>query len=168
MFRPVLLNQLQDNLAKSILSHAETINKNDYLVVDQLHQSFNDNYFVKQKNAHSQAIEGRRKKIEDVKRMKLEEEERKRQEKIQRKTEKARLRKEKEIQDLKNSIHEEFLKKIDLVDMPENVFNINAYGQKKPYGKNIFHYISLGNWWLLRSVHFNPCVFLHENKRFHE
>ncbi len=134
VFRPVLLNQLENSLANHIFENTEKIHNNDYLVVNHLQAFFNNQHISNQKSAHLKSIENRQKKIKDLQRMKIEEEERKVQEKMQRKQERARLRREKEIQNLKNSIESEFLKKIEFVEMPENVFNVNANGQKKSYG----------------------------------
>ncbi len=134
VFRPLILNQLHNNLANHIFENTEKIHTNDYIIVNHLQQFFDEKHFSNQKSVHIQSIENRQKKIEDEKRMKMEEEERKVQEKIKRKAERARLRREKELQNLKTSIESEFLKKIVFVDLPENVFNINANGQKKSYG----------------------------------
>lgn len=135
VLRNPLSNQYQNNLLNHIYKNAEEIKSNDFVVVNKLNETFSSDFENRKKKMHLDAMEEHKRKKMEAARLREEEAERKRQEKIARALEAARKKREKELAILKNSIDEEFISKSEFVELPENVYDINAYSQKKSYGK---------------------------------
>jgi hypothetical protein len=134
VLRNPLANQFQNNLLNHIFNNAESIKNSDYQIINNLNKAFEDHFSNNKKSSHRQALEGHKQKLNEIKQMNLLELERKKQEKLERRAEAIRKKKEKELAILKKAIEEEFISKLEIVDIPENVYNINGNTQKKKFG----------------------------------
>lgn len=135
VFRNPMQNQYQNNLLSFIYKNSEAIKKDDYTIVRELNKNFEVDYTNRKQLKHKEAMANEKKRKEDLEKMRLDEMERKKQERIEKIAEAIRMKKEKELNALKNAIDEEFVKKVEIVDLPENVLDINGNAQKKSYGK---------------------------------
>lgn len=144
VFRNPVKDMYYNNLVPFIYSNAETIQSSDYIVINQLNTTYEQNYIEKKKNLHREALEKERQRKIDLEIKCKEELERKKEERRRQREEAARLKKEKDYLALKNLINEEFVKKVEFMDVAENVFDINAYGQmKRKYCKRNNNYINI-------------------------
>lgn len=145
MFRNPIENEYQNNLLPYIYKNSNEINNNDFIVVNQLNESFKNHFLQQKQNAHKQSLLNEVKRLENLEIMRLEEIERKKEEKKRKREEALRLKRENELKKLKQLIETELISQMELNDDPQDIFDINGFHTKakKACMKIIFIFLFL-------------------------
>lgn len=130
IFRDPLENEYQNNLLPFIYRNANEINNNDFIIVNELNDTFKNHFLQQKKNAHKQSLLNEVKRLENLEIMRLEEIERKKEEKKRRKEEILRLKRENELRKLKQLIETELISQMELNDDPQDIFDVNGFHTK--------------------------------------
>jgi len=130
IFRNPLENEFYNNLLPHIFKSSEDLNKNDYLIVNELNENFRSHFSKIKKETHKESLLNEVKRLEQLEIMRLEEIERKKEEKRRKREEILRIRKENELKKLKQLIQTELMNQMELNDDPQDLFDINGFHTK--------------------------------------
>jgi len=119
--------------------HSEEINKNDITIVNNLNDHFTNLFIKNKKDSHKKSLENEIKRLENLEIKCLQEIERKKEEKKRRREELLRIKKQNELNTLKNYIQNELINNLELNDEPTEICDIANYHIKgKKAGNNFF------------------------------
>jgi hypothetical protein len=138
IFRNPLENEYHNNLLPFIYKNANEINNNDFIIVNQLNETFKNNFLQKRKNQHKQSLLNEVRRLENLEIIRLKEIERKKEEKKRKKEEIIRIKRENELKKLKELIEIELVSHMELNDDPQDIFEISGFHTKSRKACKIF------------------------------
>ncbi len=138
VFRDPLENEYYNNLLPFIYKKANEINNNEFIIVNQLNESFKNHFLQQKKKAHKQSLLNEVKRLENLELMRLEEIVRKKEEKKRRREEIIRIKHENELKKLKQMIETELISQMELNDDPHEIFDITGFHTKARKACKIF------------------------------
>ena len=123
-------NEYHTKIVPAIKVGCEKLLEEENEVLFGLDNLLENNYHDSVRNQHKTALENEQHRKDEERRLKIEELERQRDEKLRRRQERLRKKHEKEMEELKAQIKDELISKGEFVDLCNEIYNMNFYGQK--------------------------------------